>query len=98
MRAAAARQARHHLRGHAGLQLSGREVVQEEERHGALHRDIVDAVIHQILAHRVVTAGQEGDFDLGAHAIGRADQHRLLPSGQRVARAERADIGQHARA
>ena len=80
--AAAARDARNHCGGDGGVQLADREIIQEEQRHRALHGDIVDAVVHQVLADRVVAAGEERDLQLGADAIGRADQHRLAESGK----------------
>jgi hypothetical protein len=78
------------------LQLAGREIIQEEKRRGPLHGDVVDAVIDQVFAYSSVAAGEEGDLDLGAHAVGRADQHGILPAGERVACAEGPDIGQYA--
>ena len=51
-------------------------------------------MINQVFADGIVPASQEGDFDLGADAVGGTDEHRLLPAGQRVAGAERADVGQ----
>ena len=77
-------------------QLPDREIIEEEQRHRALHGDVVDAVVHQVFADRVVPAGEEGDLQLGADAVGGADQHRLAESGELVARAEAADVGQHA--
>ena len=62
--------------------LADGEVIQEEERNGALHRDIVDAVIHQVFAHRVVPARGKRDLQLGADAVGRADQHRFAETGR----------------
>ncbi len=79
---------------HIGVELAGGEVIQEEQRRGALHGDVVHAVVHQVLAHRVVAAGLNGDLQLGAHAVGRRHQHRLLPAAQTVAGAESADLGQ----
>ena len=74
---AAARDPADHRRRHLRIQLAHREVIQEEQRHRALHRDVVHAVIHQVFAHGVVPAGQEGHLELGADAVGGADQHGL---------------------
>src|SRR5260221_5339197 len=52
-------------------------------------------MIHQVLAYRVMPAREERDLQLGAYAVGGADQHRLLPSGERITGAEAADVGQH---
>ena len=82
--------------GDAGIQLSHREIVEEEQGPRALHGDIVHAVIHQVFPHRVVPAGEKRDLKLGADAVGRAHQHRAPHPGQLEARAERANIGQHA--
>ena len=44
------------LLGHFGRQPARGQVVEEEQRTGALHQDVVDAVVHQILAHGVMTS------------------------------------------
>ena len=62
-----------------------------------MHRDIVHAVIHQILPDRVVAAGEKRDLELGAHAVGRGNQHRRLVALQKKASAEASNVGQHAR-
>ena len=93
---AAARDPAHHLRRHLRIQFSHREVVQEKQRHGALHRDVVDAVVHQVFAHRAVPAGQERHLQLGADAVGGTHQHRLAITRQLVHRSEAADFGQDA--
>jgi hypothetical protein len=56
--------------GDLRVELAYREIVEEEERRRALNHDVVDAVIHQILADRVVPAGLESDLQLGADSIG----------------------------
>ena len=75
------------------------QVVEEEERPGPLDDDVVDAHGHQIDAHRVVTAGQEGDLELCPHAVNRRDQDRLLDLGQIQGEkpSETADVGDDAR-
>ena len=50
--------------GHVGRQLAGGEIVEEEQRLGALHEDVVDAVVDEILADRVVHAAVEGELSL----------------------------------
>ena len=86
-----------HVLGHLGIQLAGGQVVQKKERRSALHGDVVDAVVHQVGAHGVVQAQREGDLQLGAHAVGGADQDRLLPALRvhPVQRAKAADAAQH---
>ena len=81
---------------HVRIQLSHREVVQEEQRRRALHRDVVHAVIHQVFAHGAVPPGQERHFQLGAHAVRGTHQHGFAITRQLVHRSEAADFGQHA--
>jgi hypothetical protein len=40
---------------------------------------------------------RKADLQLGAHAVGRTDQHRVSPSGEAEAGAEAADGGEHVR-
>ncbi len=65
----------HHRLHRPRLQLPHPHVVQEEEGAGALHQDVVDAVVHQVLPHRAVPAGQEGDLQLGPHPVRAGHQH-----------------------
>ena len=58
------------------VELAGGEVVEEEERRGALDGDVVDAVVDEVLADGVVDAELEGDFELGAYAVGRRRRGR----------------------
>ena len=55
--------------GDLRIQRSRGQVVHEKQRRRTLHRDVVDAVIHQVAADGVMHAHVEGDFQLGAHAI-----------------------------
>src|SRR5205814_5913413 len=57
--AAAARHARDDRRGGLGLELGGREVVEEREGTGAVRQDVVHTVVHEILPHRVVDPRSE---------------------------------------
>ena len=59
------------------IELAGREIVEEEQRLGALHDDVVDAHGDEIDADRVVLAGLDGDLELGADAVIGGDQHRI---------------------
>ncbi len=52
------------------LELAGRVIVEEEQRLGALHDDVVDAHRHQVDADRVGDARLDGDLELGADAVG----------------------------
>ena len=59
------------------VELAGREVVEEEERLGALHDQVVDAHRDEVDADRVVLAGVDRDLELGADAVGGGDQDRV---------------------
>ena len=61
----------------SGVELAGGEVVEEEQRLGALHDDVVDAHGDEVDADRVVDAGLDGDLDLGADAVIGRDQDRV---------------------
>ena len=76
------------------------EIVEKEQRLGALHEDVVDAVVHEIDAHRVVPAGHERDLELRADAVGAGHQHRIAETARLEPEqpAERPDVRQHARA
>ena len=64
------------------LQAPGRVVVEEEDRLGALHDDVVRAHCNQVDADRVVTAGLDREAQLGADAVGAGDHDRLPKSVQ----------------
>ncbi len=71
-------------------------IVEEEERLGALHQDVVDAHRHQIDADGVVLVHGKRELELGADAVGARDQHRLAVTlGKLDERTEAADPGQH---
>ena len=80
------------------IQPAGGEVVQEEQRFGALHHDVVDAHRHQVDADGVVDAGLDRHLQLGADAVGGGDQHRIdEPRRLQVEqRAEAAQAAHHA--
>src|SRR5947208_971498 len=64
---------------HLRLKLAHREIVEEKQRLGALHEDVVDAVIDEVAADGGVHAHGHGHFEFRAHAIGAGDQRRLFP-------------------
>ena len=68
--------------GDFGVELSAGEVVQKEQGRGALHGNVVDAVIDEVRAHIAVHPHLESDFELGAHSIGGANQDGILPALQ----------------
>ena len=95
---AALADARHDLGHVLGLQLADGHVVEEEQRLGAGGQDVVGAHGHQIDAHRVVLAGHLGHLELRTHAVGAADQQRIVHvlggrDGEQAA--EAADVAHH---
>ena len=83
-----------------GRELSGGEVVEEEQGLRALDDDVVDAHGHEIDADRVVDARVDGDLHLGADAVIGGHQDRVLEArGLEVEQAaEPADLRIGARA
>jgi hypothetical protein len=88
--------AAHHGLGHVDAQLAGGVVIEEEQRLGARHGDVVGTHGDQVDADLVVPAGVDGQAQLGAHAIGAGNEHRPAVTVQRHfhQRAEAADAGQ----
>ncbi len=78
------------------VELAGGEIVEEEERAGALDGDVVDAVVDEVLADGVVDVELEGDFEFGANAIHRRDQDGVgvLFEVEGEEAAEAADLGE----
>ena len=77
------------------VELSARIVVEEEKRLRALHDDVVHAHRDKVLADAAQQAGFDGDLELGADAVGRGDENRILePRGFQIEQpAEAAQIG-----
>ena len=75
-----------------------RQVVEKEQRLGALNENVVDAVVDEIGADRVVAAGHEGDLELRPDAVGARDEHGILKpvAVEAEQTAERSDVGEHA--
>ena len=61
-----------------GLDVADGNIVQEEQRLGARSQNVVDAHGDQVLAHRLVAIHDLGEHELGAHAVGTADQDRVF--------------------
>ena len=97
---AARRNAGDHGRTVLRIELAAGEVVEEEQRLGALHHEVVDRHGDEIDADGAVVAGVDRDLDLGADAVGRGDQDRVAESGALEVEqpAEAADLGIGARA
>ena len=77
-----------------GIELAGSEVVEEEQRFGALDHEVVDAHSDEVDADRVMLVGVDGDLQLGADAVIGGNQDRILePCGLEVEQAaETADF------
>src|SRR5207245_48384 len=82
-----------------GIELTGGEVVEEEEWLGPAAEDVVDAVVDQVDAHPAVASGGDGDLDLGAHPVGAGHQHRVAATsrGEGEQPAEGAEAARHHR-
>ena len=78
-------------------QLADADVVHEVDRFGALHGDVVNAVVHDVVADGVVLFHHHRDHQLGADSVDAGDHHRLLVSGEVDLEkpAETADRSQH---
>ena len=77
------------------IELAAGEIVEEEQRLGALDHEVVDRHRHQVDADAAVQAGLDRDLDLGADAVGGGDQDRILEAGRLEVEqaAEAADFG-----
>ena len=85
--------------GGGDVELAGGEVVEEEQRLGALGQQVVDAHRDEVDADGAVQAGVDRDLELGADAVVGGDQDRVLEAGalQIEQRAEAAEVGVRAR-
>ena len=77
-----------------GHELAHRDVVEEEQRLRALHRDVVDRHRDQVDADRVEPAGGARHLRLGAHTVGGRHEERLahLRPVEREEPPEAADV------
>ena len=90
--------AAHHGSHHLRIEAGGSNVIEEEERLGALHQDVISTVVDDVLADGLEGSRLRGQHGLGADAIGGGHQRRRLHARQRsriVNPAEAADAGQH---
>ena len=64
-----------------------------------MNQNVVDAVVHEVAADRVVNASREGNLQFCADAISRGYQHRLPHPGKRAVEhaAEAANLRKRAR-
>src|SRR5262245_45656257 len=79
---AAGRQPVDNLGDDVGVELARGDVIEEEERPGALNQNVVDAVRHKVVTDRVVDARGERHFQLGADPVAARDQNRLARVGE----------------
>ena len=98
--ATAMRDAGHDVRHDLLDQLAGRDVVEEEERLGALYGDVVDGARDEVDADRVVLSHQTRDERLRAHPVGGRDEDRLAHAAGLVGEepAEASDVTHDLRA
>jgi hypothetical protein len=59
------------------LQFARANVIQKKKRFGPKYGDVVDAMIDKVPSHGVMAVHGEGDFKLGANAIGARNEHGL---------------------
>ena len=79
------------------IDLRRADVVHEEERHRALHEDVVHAVVDDVLPDRVVLVHHRRHLELRADAVRGRDEDHVLPLRDLVKPAERADSPDHVR-
>ena len=87
--------ATHDRRADLRIELAASEVVEKEQRLGALDHEVVHRHGDEIDADRGVARSLDRDLDLGADAIGRRDQDRVGKTGRFEVEkaAEAADLG-----
>ena len=84
------------IRGDGDVETLADVIVEEEQRLGALHENVVDAHRDEVDADRVVARERERELELGPDAVGARDEHRLaIALRQLDERAEAADAGEH---
>jgi hypothetical protein len=80
------------------VEASTSKIVEEKERLGALHHDVVDAHPDKIDADGVVPAHGQGKFELGTDAVGAGDQYGFpVPGGEFKKAAKAPESRQHTR-
>ena len=94
---AAAHEAFDDVRDNLGRELGIGNVVEEEQRARAEGENVVDRVVDDVLADRVVLVHHPGDREFGAYAVATGHEHRVLIALEFVKRAEQADFGQDLR-
>ena len=94
---ARAREALDDVRENVRLKLARAEIIEEEQRLRAQHRDVVHAMVHEIRADGVVLVQREGELQLRADAVHGRHEDRLAIffHVQREQAAEAADLAEH---
>src|SRR5262249_54558617 len=84
----------------ARLQLARAEVIEEKQRLGAQHRDVIDAVVDEVLTDGVVPIHRERELQFGTDAIGAGNEHwpAIPPDVQRKQTSESTNFAEHATA
>jgi hypothetical protein len=83
--------------GRVHVQLAAGKVIEEEQRLSPLDQHVIDAHGHQVDADGVVHIPLKSQFQLGAYAVGAADQDGLLVAlGHFKQSAKTANAGQYA--
>ncbi len=74
------------------------DVIEKEQRTGALYEDVVDTVVDEITAYAIPAAVAGGEFDLRAYTIGGGDENGSITEARRREQAtEGAELGKHSR-
>src|SRR6202046_3149378 len=67
----------HNLFDHHILELPGCKVIEKEQRCCALHRNVVHAVVHQVLTNGVMNSQIKGDLQLRSHTVSSKPKKRI---------------------
>jgi len=80
-----------------GIEFFTADIVQEKQGPGADDGDVIDAMVDEILADRVVAVRGEGDFEFRADSVHAGDEHGVFHAAQVRAEeaAEAADFAQN---
>ena len=76
--AAAGSDARNHRLGDGMVKFSGGVIIEKKKRFGPLYDEVVNAHGDEVDADSLMASGGIGDQELGAHAIGGGEQHRIF--------------------
>jgi hypothetical protein len=81
----------------AWLKPAGAKVIEEEERLSAQHRDVIHAMVYQVLADSVMAVQREGELELRTDAIDARHENGLpvFADVQRKEAAEAANFAEH---